>query len=965
MKHTAAGILLSWVTVCFCSMTSAQVLPIRTYTVEDGLISNRIRSLFQDSHGFLWIGTSEGFSIFDGTVFRNYASAAGRSLGQVTSFAQIASADHTILFSTSHEGVFSWTDGTITRMPHVKDSTLVVAQLFADSGVTYCATTKGLYLLTDSTFEPLPVMDQHIAKILPTSDGSLYLLQNLDVLLFHPHTSTVERIAMPLGPDEDLGYGCIDLAGDLWVGTLKGRVARIRGTEVIQWFAAGVGYTNPGIDDGQGFIWAGHGAGITRIAREMSHRQTLIRLDHSHGLPDGAISIVLKDREGTIWFGSYSAGIAKLTYDNIVRFPIPDVSGFARQDSNRHIWISTGTGMVEIWMDEDGLWHQHAHNISSAGFIGPPMLLAFNTEGHLFVTGRDAGIARFQIVPRRYGSSHLISRNFSSPQMSSLFSGVWSMAIDRSDRIWYGVPSGNTHMYDLNADRQYTFNAFAPDTGSAYKILPARNGKLWFGEYARGLVVLDSLRSRAIGSESFRRITKLPDQRIRALFESLDGRIWVGTLFGGLAVIDKDTIVTLSMEDGLPSNQIWDIAEDVDGRIWVGTSQGLCYLDTGAQRSIHRVPTTSGLTIQACGALPEGYVWGLDPRGITISQYKRPTSIPIPPPVFITSLRVNGEERLHADQYEFRYDQNHCEVEFTGVSLKGDRPVQYQYMLEDADANWHEPTPSRQVTLAALKPGRYTFAVRAITADGIMSSKPATIAFTVLQPVWQTWWFIALACGLIVGTITFVVRLRIRNILQLDRLRMRIAQDLHDDVGSNLTGIAIASKVVQERQKRGEQSQSELSEIAGTAMRTLDLMRDIVWLINPANDSLDDLLLRMRETASTILGGTEYSFHPLPQLESMKIDLECKRNIFLMYKEILTNCVKHARATKVEIGITHQDRTLQVSVRDNGIGFDPSAVHAGNGIRNLRSRADAMKAALRIESREGEGTIITISAPLT
>ena len=217
----------------------------------------------------------------------------------------------------------------------------------------------------------------------------------------------------------------------------------------------------------------------------------------------------------------------------------------------------------------------------------------------------------------------------------------------------------------------------------------------------------------------------------------------------------------------------------------------------------------------------------------------------------------------------------------------------------------------------------------------------------------------------IVGIATAIVRIRIRRILELNRLRAHIAQDLHDDIGSNLTGIAIASKIVRDREARGEQSQGELSEISATAMRTLDMMRDIVWLINPANDSFDDLVMRMRETASTILGTIEYVFHPVITKDGQVIDLEVKRNLFLMYKEILTNIVKHSQATSVTIHCLQHDGQVTMKVEDNGIGFDISVSSRGNGIRNLNGRARSINGNIEIDSHEGKGTCITIMVPLT
>jgi hypothetical protein len=422
---------------------------------------------------------------------------------------------------------------------------------------------------------------------------------------------------------------------------------------------------------------------------------------------------------------------------------------------------------------------------------------------------------------------------------------------------------------------------------------------------------------------------------------------------------------TFSVKDGLLSNAVWDIAEDTKGSFLLGLYGGVQKLDPHRMSLVKTYRPLLGINVGACGIFKDEFFWCTTLDALVLYDLAQARADTIPPPIYLRRLIVNGQEVNDRAAMEFQYTQNTCTIEFIGVSLRDERGVRYEYRLVDQDTTWLGPIADRSVTFAKLAPGTYNFEVRARNADGISSSQTAGMSFTILSPFWQRWWFASLALFLAVGIGTIVVRARIRRILELNRLRTRIAQDLHDDVGSNLTGIAIASKIVQEREARGEKSQLELLEISVTAMRTLDMMRDIVWLINPANDSLDDLVMRMRETTSTILGTIDFVFHPPSTKDGQTINLEIKRNIFLMFKEILTNIVKHSRASSVAISCTQHNRHLHVKVEDNGVGFDPSTLSKGNGIRNLKNRSGAIKAIIEIDSRMGEGTRIAISAPLT
>lgn len=148
-------------------------------------------------------------------------------------------------------------------------------------------------------------------------------------------------------------------------------------------------------------------------------------------------------------------------------------------------------------------------------------------------------------------------------------------------------------------------------------------------------------------------------------------------------------------------------------------------------------------------------------------------------------------------------------------------------------------------------------------------------------------------------------------------------------------------------------------------MQTIDSLRDIVWFLDPTNDSLSDLVLRMKETARTMLSGVSFQFDSVGDIDGAKPSLELRRNLFPMYKEILHNVAKHARARRVEINLENSPRTFHLRVWDDGVGFDEKTVRLGNGLKNLRRRAADLGGTIDIDSRPGQGTTVTFQAPIT
>jgi signal transduction histidine kinase len=310
-------------------------------------------------------------------------------------------------------------------------------------------------------------------------------------------------------------------------------------------------------------------------------------------------------------------------------------------------------------------------------------------------------------------------------------------------------------------------------------------------------------------------------------------------------------------------------------------------------------------------------------------------------------------------------NQNEIQIEFVGLSFAPGDTLRYQYKLGDAD--WSEPTEQRVVNFANLAPRGYRFIVRAVSSSGVVSAEPALITFTILPPFYLRWWFISLA-ALAVGMLAYAsYRYRVTRLLEVANMRTRIATDLHDDIGANLTRISILSEVAKQQIGNGhDESHNPLTSIAEIARESVASMSDIVWAINPERDNLRDLTRKMRQHADEIftLRDIDLEFNAPVLEQNLKLGMNVRRDLLLVFKEAVNNVARHSKCSRVAIDFSIDGETLSLRICDNGAGFDPQLESAGHGLVSMRRRVESLAGNLKVDSNEGSGTSVSLVIPV-
>ncbi len=990
----------------------AEQLPIKSYTTADGLPSDRIPCILADSHGFLWFGTWDGLARFDGYGFRNFGAADGLPPGPVQ--ALVESRDGTYWAGTT-AGLARLDlsggparPGASLRLLHVpgggpRDD--VGALLEDRAAALWIGTGDGLWRLDTAApgaprFEKVRLgspngRDAAVNALHQDRDGTLWAGAE-DGLYRRAPDGTVERVAGPDGAPHSVRCLARDRGGALWIGTHEEGLFLVSPSAAPELprraYSAANGLAGDHVtallETSDGTIWATCFGGLSEIPADRSALRTYTIAEGLSGT--GAWSLA-EDRAGNLWIGSDNTGVMRLARGGFRRFDGRDgltslrvgalfedrdgeVCAFTRGQQPDQ--IAGGDGFLECF---DGRRFRTRRPPLPAGTLygwGLSQVTLQDHSGEWWVPTLS-GLFRFPATSfpgigsaparRIYGRRD----GLSDDRLVRLYE-------DRRGDLWIGLVGerGNLARWERRTDSIRTFSAAdgIPER-QPLSFAEDREGAVWIGLLDGGLA-----RYREGAMTFFDSASGLPAGSVRALLCDRDGRLWIATSRGGVARVDRPeearpAFAAIGLAQGLSSANTSSLAEDGLGRLYVGTERALDRLDprTG---DVEHFTTDDGLArgvVETSLRDRAGNLWFGSPGGLSrltpAARARRPAA-----PVRILRVLANGvpqplpEIGASAVSLPARAPEpTSVQIDFVALDFApGGRP-RYQYRVDGIDRDWSAPTAQSSVVYARLPAGRYRFRVRAVAGGDAPAPPEATVAFAVRPTFWKRPEVLAaLSLGLL-GVAFAFHRSRLKRVLAVERVRARVAKDLHDDVGSGLSEIAILSEVARQENGGGGAPAPALREIGDAARRLVDSMSDIVWSTDPRRDDVGSLLARVRHFAANTLEsrGIAWTLDVPPEFETRTLDPETRRQVFLILKEALANVARHSGCRRAALRIVPGPRDAWFEIEDDGAGFSPEAgTPAGNGLGNMRSRAAALGGELRLESVPSSGTRIRVRVPI-
>jgi two-component sensor histidine kinase len=471
--------------------------------------------------------------------------------------------------------------------------------------------------------------------------------------------------------------------------------------------------------------------------------------------------------------------------------------------------------------------------------------------------------------------------------------------------------------------------------------------------------------------------------------------IWIGTEGGGLNKLDRKSgqFTRYTTKDGLPNNVIYGILSDQKNNLWLSTNYGLCLFNpktlevrnftaadglNGNEFNRHEYSKADDGTLYFGGMEGATYFNPMD-----LYTTKKPSKVHFTA-IKLLNKHVDYNPTSNTDfilpapieyckELRFNYDMRMISLSFTLLDFTVPSQNCYKYMLEGFDKDWIESGNANEATYTNLNPGTYNFKVMGRNSSYVWSAEPATMKIIILPPWWATWWFRTIAI-IIFGSLLYgLYRYRMAHLIGLERMRNRIAQDLHDEIGSTLSSISLYSAVMQKSTDNLPPKANDiLGKIINSTSEIMEKMNDMVWTIKSDNDDFEQVVNRMRAFAvnMTDAKGINLHFEVGQKTESLKLDMDKRKNIYLILKEAVNNAVKYSRCNNLHVSLTKNGYHLILEIRDDGIGFDLSGnsdstdLLGGNGIGSMKYRAKMLKADFEISSVLNVGTSIVIAIPL-
>lgn len=965
------------------------------WDVKDGLPHNSVLDIEQDETGYLWVSTASGLSRFDGVEFdlslqEEYPFLAKMFIADIaftgdgTMWLGIAEIEE----GSGFPGLVRIRDGNLERMEESWLNRGVYKLLKDRFGVLWIATHQGLGRYEEGTLSKVRfghgLADHTILALHESNDGSLWI---------GTHKNGLFRYCDGEWSHWDAGDGlssnhikAIGGGNDqyLWIGTSYGGVNRINlSNGQVEVFSTEDGLSHGDIawiyEDRQGVIWiSSTNGGLDRWKDGVWYFQP-----PHYDMFRHTVSRLMEDWEGNLWIGSIGGGLEKFRLGNWITFTtqegLPDDGvRTVLEAADGVLWIGTEYGGITCYKERRFVSYDEKEGLSDPFVIS----LCETEDGTLWVGTRGGGLNRFKDGTfEHYGRANGI-----------LDDDIRALIQTADGSLWVGTR--NAGAFEMRNEkvvrRLHTANGL--NDNEVRTFYEDTKGRLWIGTQGGGITVLE-------GEETWHLNTShgLSSNQTRVIDQDENGHYWIGLHSGGLVWYHEGDMKLFTGENGLLDKDILSFEWDGAGRLWLSSNAGLFYVLVndlqavlqGSASSVKSHDLSGGDTAHMGssngGSYPasckdsNGILWFPSKRGLQRIDPSCLLTNQIAPPVVLQEFIVDNHEMRMEDGIRLAPSRGDIEFKFAALSYRDIEGICFQYKLEGVDERWVEAGSRRFAFYSKVNPGRYTFRVRACNGDGVWNEKGASLAFVLLPYFYQTWTFYGLCGAALLGALWFIHALRVRiqrkifylqQQAMLEKERSRISQDMHDELGANLSQISILGDLALQEYKRGQDISHRIESVTNACRVVTGSLAEIVWTTSPANDSLESLVNYLIKLGQSLFDRSSINFRlDIDEaLPSLALSAEMRHNLLLIVKEAMNNALKYSRAKEVWLRVHTGNQVLRIVVEDNGCGFDRQKLDrkslGGNGLRNMESRAQYIGADVRIESRPHQGTRVKVTKPL-
>ncbi len=979
---------------------------LRIWRSADGLPSDSVTAILQTRDGFLWLGTVAGLVRFDGVKFTETRLAdatnnpATNNPVYVTALCE--DSDGHLWIGTRQSGLFELAQGTVNHF--TKDQGLLdntVTSLTADSqDKVWIGSQSGLNLWNGSHFRAFTAQDglpdDFVSNVNVARSGMVWITTRAgmcrfiggQIVPYELRTESQGRSPEYLGAYEDR-QGNLWAFGDTYLINLTEgqRFNYFRSSEsasVRIWSLC---------EGRDGRLWIGtSGRGL--FCFENNRFQPVILGDERWPYD---VRAICEDSEGNLWLGTSGGGLIQLQPQSIhvlrTEQGLPDNPPTALAlDAAGQIYVGQQRG--GLFVGESGRFDR-AGSSDGLGFQNFITSVAVAPDGAVWAGTLGEGLVGFQ----NGREVHLTTADGLADNL------VLAVCVDGAGVVWASTAAGGVNRVEGSRIASFGVAQGLPEAPVTVMV-PASGGGLWLGT-RDGLVLHEDKGQFTLFPAAY-----IPGQHaVLALHEAEPDRLWVGTDGGGLTCVANGMTMKWTTTNGLPGDTVSSVVQDGANNLWLATDAGIYYVPSSdEQRSLTnarvslvcqlistaRTAPDSGIIFGGPRAAlsRDGELWFATSDGVLSVNTRQSRIEPASLPIYIESAAINGRPPVSLLQgplwsstatnpavFIAPSDLRSLEINFTALNFAAAEQIQFRHRLEGGEPDWVDDGGNRSAHYLKLPYGHYRFHVAARTGGGKWQEAAETFVFDVPTPLYFQKWAISLyilaAAAVVAGIVRVVSHRRLRNALArleqqqaLERERMRIARDMHDEMGSKLTKISFLSEHAQVEAGTSKTLADKIDSIAETSRELLKTMDEIVWVVNPRNDTLENLAAYLGHYAVEYFQNTSLACElKLPaEIPHHPLSSEARHNLFLTFEEALNNVLKHSAATTVKVEMAVTALEFELKITDDGKGFDvPAAARipagtgrGGNGLKNMQQRLAAVGGECQWVSRPGAGTSVVI-----
>jgi ligand-binding sensor domain-containing protein/signal transduction histidine kinase len=936
-----------WLATAGGGLSRFNGLEFTNFTIKNGLPSNYIRKVLSDKNGNIWAATAAGISRFDGKEIINFITdsldEANNSIN-----ALYESQDGTIWFAGSQGGLgkidslFNMSFEEVTGL--FGNDKIIAIDEDSEGNIWFVSAIHGLYKFKDGKY----------LNVINNADFKGYLLSlyidDHDIMWLGSNKGLIRY-------DKDNYHSIEDLTVALDRTFIKS--ARV-------------------YDENE--IWVVSASGALKYENGKASPFGMLQ-----GLTDAGINVIYNDREGNVWFGSDGDGLFKLNNESFVFYgnehglkalPITSIV----EDKNRNFWFGSFGSGLEL-LEGDRFQHFGAQEDLPSMYISASTI---DSLGNIWFGTRGSGIIKYD------------GNKFTSitTQQGLVYDFVRQLFMDSAGNLWIGTPNGLSKFDGKNFENYTTQNGLMDNV--IWDISEPRPGHIL-------IATRDGLNGYEQGKLTNINIDpKVFKKRINTAKQDKAGNYWIGYSGHGLLKISPDGFQKfITVDQGLTSDLIYSVLFDKNQDLLVGSERGLDKIILDKDRNIERIKNygqTEGFkNIQTSYNVTfqdnNGCVWfGVDNGVFRYDPQKEKVNL-TQPLTYISGVKLFYNEvdwSIYSQsvsswlnipsRLQLPYVENNLIFEYFGASMRNPQDVKYRFRLLGLENQWSPVTKRREAIYTNLSPGDYVFEVVSANSDNIWNEEPARLEFAIIPPFWQKPWFYALLTIFFIGVLKLYNDFRIRSNLnkiltvekiraeELLKVRKRMARDFHDNMGNQLASVTVFTNLISLKLKDKSQEIDELLKNIQKHTKSLFTgTKDFIWSMDPDSDNLAEIFTYIKDFGEELFENTEIVFYS--ESDDFKKDYPLpsgwSRQLVLIFKEAMTNALKHSEASEIYFKLNLNDSAFVISLKDNGKGLDEAVYVKGMGMKNMQSRAKQINGILNINgTQKSTGTSISFEGSI-